>query len=128
MKKKIFTVIGIVIFIFIVYFIGSGFVRNTSVFINDYTVSANGKEITLNVGVSSSVGYVRDVKVQKQQGGKLYLDFYSAFGGLNGSVGAKNTFTLSLDEDTSIIAIYRNSNCYEEVLSKTLSGTWERSK
>ena len=63
------------------------------VFINDYTVSSDGKKITINVGVSASMGFVREVKVHQQQGGKLYLDCYSAFGGLNGRIGAKDTFT-----------------------------------
>lgn len=81
--------------------------KNTSAFVNDYTVSADGKEITLNIGVASSAGYIRDVAVHQQQGEKLYLDCYSAFGGLNGSIGAKESFTFELNDDTTIIAIYR---------------------
>ncbi len=128
MKKKVFVVIGIVLVLSLIYFAGSGFMKNTSAFINDYSVSADGKEITINVGEPSSMGHIRDVKVHQKQGGKLYLDCYSAFGGLNGSIGAKDTFTFALDEDTSIIGIYRSSNCYEEVLVKTEDGSWQRVK
>ena len=120
--------IGIVLVLAIVYFVGSGFVKNTSAFINDYKVSAGGKEITLTVGVASSMGHIRDVKVHQQQGGTLHLVCYSAFGGLNGSIGGKDTFTFSLDEDTSSIAVYRDANCYEEVLVKNADGTWQRTK
>ena len=85
MKKKVFVAIATVLALIVMYFVGSGFMKNTSAIINDYRVSADGKEITLNIGVASSIGYIRDVKVHQQYGGKLYLDCYSAFGGSNGS-------------------------------------------
>ena len=74
------------------------------------------------------MGYIRDVRVHQQYGGKLYLDCYSAFGGLNGSIGAKDTFSFELHDDTTIIAVYRNSNAYEEVLMKAKDGSWQRVK
>ena len=127
MKKKVFPVIGVILILALAYFwVSSGFIKNTSVFINDYTVSSDGKKITINVGVSSSMGFIREVKVHQQQGGKLYLDCYSAFGGLNGRIGAKDTFTFLLSEDTSSIAVYRNSDCYETVLVKNADGLWQR--
>ena len=128
MKKKVFAVLGVIIALILIYLVGSGFMKNTSASITDYYVSDDGKEITISVGVASSMGYIRDVSVHQQHGGKLYLDCYSAFGGLNGSIGAKNTFTFGLNEDTTIIAIYRNSNTYEEVLIKTEDGSWQRAK
>ena len=125
MKKKVFVAIATVLALVVIYFVGSGFMKNTSAIINDYRVSADGKEITLNIGVASSIGYIRDVKVRQQYGGKLYLDCYSAFGGLNGSIGAKESFTFELNDDTTILAIYRNSNAYEEVLVKAEDGSWQ---
>ena len=127
MKKKVFPVIAVILILALAYFwVSSGFIKNTSVFINDYTVSSDGKKITINVGVSSSMGFIREVKVHQQQGGKLYLDCYSAFGGLNGRIGAKDTFTFLLDEDTTAIAVYRNPDCYETVLVKNADGLWQR--
>ena len=129
MKKKVFPVIGVILILALAYFwVSSGFIKNTSVFINDYPVSSDGKKITINVGVSSSMGFIREVKVHQQQGGKLYLDCYSAFGGLNGRIGAKDTFTFLLSEDTSSIAVYRNSDCYETVLVKNADCLWQRAK
>lgn len=128
MKKKIFAVLGIIIALVLIYFVGSGFMKNKSAFITDYSVSPDGKEITVSVGVSSSMGYIRDVNVHQQQGGKLYLDCYSAFGGLNGSIGAKDTFSFELNDDTMIIAVYRKSNVYEEVLVKAENGSWQRAE
>ena len=128
MKKKSFRVIVIILVLIILYFVVPGFMKNQSVVIDGYTVSADGKEITLNVSVASSMGYIRNVKIHQQQGGKLYLDFYSAFGGPNGFIGAKKEYTVPLDEDTSIIAVYRNPNAYEEVLVKASDGTCQRTK
>lgn len=128
MKKKVFVTIGIILILLVVYFVGSGFTKNTSAVITDYTVSDDGKEITLNVSLASSAGYIRDVAVHQQQDGKMYLDFYSAFGGFNGSIGAKDSFTVKLNDETTIIAVYRNPNCYEEVLVRADDGSWKRDK
>lgn len=126
MKKAAAWMASIIFALCAVYFVGSGFIKNASAFIEDYTVSADGSAITIKVGVSSSMRYIRNVTVHQQFGGKLYLDCYSAYGGLNGHIGAQDTFTFPLDDDTAIIAIYRNTNCYEEVLLKDESGSWQR--
>lgn len=126
MKKIVFTVIGLILVLFILYFVGTGFIKNSSVFIMDYTLSEDGSEITLKVGTTSSVGYIRSISVHQQEGGKLYLDCYSAFGGINGKIGAKDTFIFPLNEDTSVIAVYRNSDCYQEVLVRDSDGIWQR--
>ena len=126
MKKKTVFIMGTLVLLLLIYFFGSGFLKNTSAIIEDYSVSNDGKILTISVGVSSSAGYIRDVSVHQQWGGKLYLDCYSAFGGLNGSIGANDTFTFQLDENTNLIAICRNANCYEEVLVKEEDGCWRR--
>ena len=69
-----------------------------------------------------------ELSFYKAQGGKLYLDCYSAFGGINGSWGAKNEYTIQLDDDTEMIAIYRSPNCYDPVLKKGEDGVWVFSK
>ncbi|MBQ9262882.1 MAG: hypothetical protein IJ189_01570 [Clostridia bacterium] len=127
MKKKCWLIIGIIIVLALVYFWGPGFTKNTAASIIDYSVSKDGKAITIKFGVASSTGFIRDAKISQQHGGKLYLDCYSAFGGINGSIGAEDTFTFPLNEETSIIAVYRNKDAYEEVLVKAEDGTWQRS-
>ena len=126
MKKKIFVAVAIVIALVCIYFIGSGFIKNSSACIGEYSVSEDGTEITMNIGVASSVGYIRKVEVHQQENGKMCIDCYSAFGGINGRIGAKTVFTLSLNDDTNMIAIYRGNNHYEEVLQKDTSGVWQR--
>ena len=62
-------------------------------------------------------------------GGKLYIDCYAAFGGIKWQdLAQKTDFTLPLDEDTTMIGIYRNENCYEEILHKDADGSWQRTK
>lgn len=99
MKKKV--TIGIIVAVVLCggYFIGSGFLKNGSVYVKEYSVSGNGREITLDIDTAASVGYIRKMAVSQQMGGKLYIDCYAAFGGINGRIGAKNSFTLPLDED-----------------------------
>ena len=128
MKKKM--VIGIIVAVVLCggYFIGSGFLRNGSVDMDGYSISGDGREITLDIGVAASRGYIRKMEISQQMGGKLYIDCYAAFGGINGRIGAKNSFTLPLDEDTTMIGIYRNENCYEEILHKDADGSWQRTK
>lgn len=128
MKKKV--TIGIIVAVVLCggYFIGSGFLKNGSVYVKEYSVSGDGREITLDIDTAASVGYIRKMAVSQQMGGKLYIDCYAAFGGINGRIGAKNSFTLPLDEDTTMIGIYRNKNAYQEVLHKDEDGIWRRTQ
>ena len=125
-KKSILIGIAAVSVLAVLYFVGSGFRKNPSAFLQDYRVSADGKEISLRIGAASSMGYIRKVKAHPQPDGKLYLDCYSAFGGLNGHVGAKESFSVELNEDTAVIAVCRNANAYEEILIKAEDGSWQR--
>lgn len=125
MKKVILAIVVLAISIFAAVFLIPGFTINSSAYIEDYSVSEDGKEITIKVGVSSSVGQIRKITVSQQFGGKLYLDCYGAFGGINGSIGAKDTFTFPLLDDTAIIAFNRGG-AYQEVLLKGEDGSWKR--
>lgn len=49
----------------------------------------------------------------------------ACIGGVNGSLGAKSDYTLSLPGDAELIALYRGGDCYEEVLRKD-GWSWER--
>lgn len=128
MKKVIIIIAAVAVVIAGVFIIGSGFKKESSAYISSFSVSEDGTEMTINVAVGNSVGFIRDVKVHQQEGGKLYLDCYAAFGGFNGSIGAKSEYTISLAPETEIIALYRNDNAYQEVLKKDADGTWQMVK
>ena len=125
-KKAVVLVLAILIALTAVYLIVPGFSKQGSAYIADYSVSEDGTEMTITVGVSSSIGYIRKVAEHQQHGGKLYLDCYSAFGGINGSWGAKSEYTIQIDEDTEMIALYRSADCYDPVLEKDANGEWQR--
>lgn len=127
MKKAVLCVLVIIIGLIILYFIGSGFIKNTSACINDFTVSSDGTEMTVNISVSSSTGFIREIKSYYKQDGKILLDCYSAFGGINGNLGAKNEFTFNLNDDSTVIAINRGSK-YEDILIKNEDGFWDYKK
>ena len=125
-KNKILVIVlAVIVALTAVYVIAPGFSKQGNVYITDYSFSEDGTEMTITFGVSTSIGYVRNVSEHQQHGGKLYLDCYSAFGGINGSWGAKNEYTIRLDEDTETIAIYRSVNCYDTVLEKDENGKWQ---
>ena len=125
MKKILIPIAAVLVVILLAVFVGSGFTR-ISVGVQDYTVSEDGSEMTLTLFVPSSIGFIRKAEVYQQQGGRLYLDCYAAFGGPNGSIGAKSEFTVPLQADTEVIAIRQGSaDCYREVLKKDGSGNWQ---
>ncbi len=128
MKKKVSMIVLAVLSIMIVYLIASGFSIQTSTYItDDFVVSEDGSEIAFNVGVGSSMGYVRGYK---DEGGGVkphYLKFYSAWGGFNSSIGAKNEFVLTLEPEDTEIYVYHGDGGYRLALQKDVtSGEWYR--
>lgn len=126
MKKVLICIAIFVVLLMLVYFVGTGFLVRHDVLLSDFSLSENGTRMTLFVTVSSSMGFVRDYK---DVGGGVkphMLRFYSAFGGLNGSVGAENTFELPIAEDDTEIYFSRPGRGYELMLQKSLeTGEWE---
>lgn len=126
-KKKIITVIAGIVVLIVVFFIGTGFMKNSNIVLTHYSISEDGTEITMDVGVSVSIGYVRSF--QNKGGGVKphYLTFYSTFGGINSSLGAKNTFTLKLAPEDTEIYFNRTDGGYELVLVKDEeTGQWHK--
>lgn len=124
--KGILKVLMAAAILYMIYFIGTGFIKTTDVFIFKYSVSEDGSRLKFYVAPSSSVGCTRGFK---DKGGGVkphYLVFYSTFGGFNSSFGAKSEFELELDENDTEIYIYRGDG-YELVLQKDEeTGEWAR--
>lgn len=125
MKKKIIVVIAILCILLAGFFVGTGFQKRTDVVLFDYSVSEDGTAITLHVGVPTSVGYIRGFK---DHGGGVkphYLTFYSTFGGINSSLGAKSSYVLEISPDDTEIYFNRAGDGYEIVLVKDEeTGQW----
>lgn len=105
---------------------GTGFIERFDVMLVDYSVSEDGTELTLQTAVASSMGYTRDFQ-DLQKDHAHHLTFYSTYGGLNSSFGAKNEFTLALDEADAAVYFARANGDYELILQRDAeSGAWVR--
>ncbi|MBQ9854448.1 MAG: DUF5301 domain-containing protein [Bacilli bacterium] len=114
--KRLIVMLFVIFFIiFTVFFLLTGGKR-TDVFLKDYDVSSDGKTITLKVGVSSSVGYIRKIK-NTSGSTNGYYTFYSTYG-INSKIGAKDTFEIEVDKDTDEIYFYTGNKGYKLVLAK----------
>ena len=122
MKKKILIISIVVVAVIIVgLFVMFGGSR-TDVFLKDFELSQDGKTMTLKVGVSSSAGYVR--KMKRTSGSmNYYFTFYSTFG-INSRLGAKDTFTIDIDNNVDEIYFYTCSKGYKKVLELNDDGEW----
>lgn len=132
MKKKTIVISALIVLVLlallcIIYFLGSGYIKRADVALLDYSVSEDGTEITLKTTILSSMGYTRGFK---DNGGGVkphYLTFYSTFGGLNSSFGAKDEHILAIDAGDSEIYFSIPDDGYQLVLKKDEeTGEWVR--
>lgn len=127
MKKKtlLIIIISVIIVLYISFAVGTGFNKRTDVALFNYSVSDDGTKLTFDAHVMSSMGYIRGFE---DKGGDVkphYLTFYSTFGGLNSSFGAKNEFILDLSDNDTEIYFNRADGGYELVLQKNSeTGEW----
>ena len=125
--KIILSILVILFALVVILFIGTGFTKNPSVVIREYSVNEEGNELHFTVGMQHSIGYTRGYK---NKGGGVkshYLNFYNTFGVINSSWGAKFDYVLELDEDDTEIYFNRTDGGYELVLQKNAeTGNWER--
>ena len=105
-NRKVIFVVMIVILTAAMGFLCLGGKRD-DVMIEDFSVSADGSEMTVHAGVFSSAGMV---------------DFYSTFG-INNPVGAEDTFVIPLKPDSENI-LFNRGNDYYAALAKDADGRW----
>lgn len=122
MKKFVFVFLILILACFILLSLNN---KRSDVFISEYSVSEDGRKMNIKVGVASSIGYVRTMKV-REKANQNYITFYSTVG-LNSKIGAKNEFVIDLSEECNKIYINRGNNEYKLILKKNLeSNVWER--
>lgn len=121
-NRKVIFVVMIVILTAAMGFLCLGG-RRDDVMIEDFSVSADGSEMTLKAGIAGSAGYLRKVKVRYDDEYKTVLvDFYSTFG-INNPVGAEDTFVIPLKLDSENILFNRGDNYYA-AFAKGEDGQW----
>ncbi len=125
MKKKIIIILTIIVIVIIgLLFLSTGGARS-DVYLQDFNLDEECNKMTLKVGVFSSAGYVRDLKV-KQGGDNKYITFYSTFG-INNKNGSKDTFDIELNKSAVEIYFYTGEKGYKKVLEKNEeTGEWRK--
>ena len=119
---KILVAAAAVLIVLAVCFLILGGKRD-DVMIEDFSVSADGSEMTLKAGIAGSAGYLRKAKVRYDDEHKTVLvDFYSTFG-INNPVGAEDTFVIPLKPDSENIFFNRGTDYYA-ALAKDADGRW----
>lgn len=124
MKQKLIlaSVVFIVIAVFVGLFLLTGSAR-TDVYLKGFDLDENSNTMLLHVGVSSSAGYIRDMKAE-QGGDNHYIAFYATYG-INSKNGAKDTFEIRLNNSETEIYFYTGNHGYAKVLEKNeATGEW----
>lgn len=128
MKRKISISILAALFLLVVLWMaGTGLQTRNDVILTDYSISADGTQITLHTCTASSMGYIRGFR---DTGGGVkphYLTFYATFGGLNSPLGSVDSVILELSPGDTEIYFSRPDGGYELVLQKNPeTALWER--
>lgn len=108
MKKSMLALAVLVLFTGVMAFILPGFEKRTDVCLQDFSISRDGCVITVKTALSGSMGFIRDIETERT-GHEIHCSFYCAFGGLNSSIGAKNTFEIKLDDSAEKIYFDRGT-------------------
>ena len=119
-KMKILVAAAAVLIVLAVCFLILGGKRD-DVMIEDFSVSADGSEMTVHAGVFSRAGYLRKINVSYDDHAVL-VDFYSTFG-INNPVGAEDTFVIPLKPDSENI-LFNRGNDYYAAFAKGEDGQW----
>lgn len=127
MKKKT----GVIVILSLLIVIGLLFLRTggkiTSVMLTDYSISEDGNVMTIEVGIASSMGYIRTLKAS-EDGNRKHITFYSTYG-LNSNIGAKSEFKVELHPSCDEIYFYSGIGEYKLKLQKNSeTNEWERVK
>lgn len=127
--KKPLTIIAVIILLILgAYYIGLGFLPRTDVVVADFEVSEQEDEMTIYTYILSSAGYSRTVKNVSDDPEKMKLKFYSAFGGVNGSIGAKSEFDFPLSPECKEIYVLLYDDYRLTLAKNPTTGEWERIK
>ena len=95
-------------------FLLPGLEKRTDVRLQDFSVSKDGSAIMIKTSLSASMGFIRDMETEKT-GEEIHCSFYRTSGGLNSTIGAKNTFEIKLNASTE--KIYFDHNTYIKIIS-----------
>ena len=125
MKKKLSIIIVVLLLLGCAYYFGVGFLPATNVVVTDFQVSEQQDSMTIQTSIATSAGYTRSVKNVSDNPEKMKLKFYSAFGGVNGSIGAKREFDLPLSPECKEIYVLLYDDYKLLIAKNPATGKWE---
>ena len=125
MKKKLRIIIVVLLLLGCAYYFGVGFLPATNVVVTDFQVSEQQDSMTIQTSIATSAGYTRSVKNVSDDPEKMMLKFYSAFGGVNGSIGAKSEFDLPLSPECKEIYVLLYDDYKLLIAKNPATGEWE---
>ena len=125
MKKKLSIIIVVLLLLGCAYYFGVGFLPATNVVVTDFEVSEQQDSMTIQTCIATSAGYTRSVKNVSDDPEKMMLKFYSAFGGVNGSIGAKSEFDLPLSPECKEIYVLLYDDYKLLIAKNPATGEWE---
>ena len=125
MKKKLSIIIVVLLLLGCAYYFGVGFLPATNVVVTDFQVSEQQDSMTIQTSIATSAGYTRSVKNVSDDPEKMMLKFYSAFGGVNGSIGAKSEFDLPLSPECKEIYVLLYDDYKLLIAKNPATGKWE---
>lgn len=128
MKKKLSIIIVVLLLLGCAYYFGVGFLPATNVVVTDFEVSEQQDSMTIQTSIATSAGYTRSVKNVSNDPEKMMLKFYSAFGGVNGSIGAKSEFDLPISPECEEIYVLLYDDYRLTLAKNPTTGEWERIK
>ena len=125
MKKMIIGILTVFLTVFCIYFIGSGFRKETSVDVSGYSLNEDAACVTVHAGVSGSAGYLRKALIHETEDGEITVSFLSAFGGVNGNIGASSAFEIPFHPYSRTISL--DCGDYERLIlfKDTETGEWK---
>ena len=122
--RRIIAVFAAVFVPFLLFRVGSGLTEQQNVTLRDYTVSEDGKTLTLHAAVFPPNEDIRNYK-DEPKNGEHYLTFYNAFGSAN-TMSAGYTVVLPI-EDMDKAVYFNDADGFHLVLQKNeLTGEWVR--
>ena len=125
MLKSLKNILIIILLLIVAYYIGLGLLPRSDVWISHFQVSEQQDTITIYTTDSSSAGYTRTVKNVSNDPKMMKLKFYSAFGGVNGSIGAKSEFDLPLSPECKEIYVLLDADYELSIKKNPITGKWE---
>ena len=126
MMKKLLVTVLLVFAMIVGWIVGTGLMTRTDVILGEWSVMPSGDALTVKVGVAGSMGYIRACSDVSKDSEVVQLRFYSAFGGLNSDMGARNVFVIPLAEDCREIRFERGGGSQPVLRKNETTGEWER--